>query len=117
MYRGATFPQYNPDALNGILSAMYNGYSITEKIYAQVAYQKKAWVGIERLEVKPCDTFFFHTDAYGKIEKVVQKFEMNEQEIDLDKFIHYVQNPDIDKHYGRSELRECYSAWLSKDME
>ncbi|OGC89398.1 MAG: hypothetical protein A2W25_00855 [candidate division Zixibacteria bacterium RBG_16_53_22] len=104
------------DALNGILSAMYNGYSITEKIYAQVAYQKKAWVGIERLEVKPCDTFFFHTDAYGKIEKVVQKFEMNEQEIDLDKFIHYVQNPDIDKHYGRSELRECYRAWFSKDM-
>ena len=104
------------DALNGIMSAMYNGYSITEKIYSHVEYQKKAWVGIERLEVKPCDTFFFHTDAYGRTEKIVQKFEMNEQEIDLDKFIHYVQNPDVDKHYGRSELRECYRAWFSKDM-
>src|SRR6185295_14686513 len=39
-----------------------------------------------------------------------------EQEIDMGKFIHHVQNPDIDPHYGQSELREAYRAWFSKDM-
>ncbi|MFA6213561.1 MAG: DUF935 family protein [Candidatus Obscuribacterales bacterium] len=104
------------DALNGVMSSLYNGFSITEKIHKVIEFQDKAWVGIDRLEVKPCDTFFFHVDQYGTVEKVVQKFDMNEQEIDLEKFIHFVQNPDVDKHYGRSELRECYRAWFSKDM-
>ncbi|OGC95812.1 MAG: hypothetical protein A2W25_15160 [candidate division Zixibacteria bacterium RBG_16_53_22] len=104
------------DALNGILSAMYNGFSMTEKIHAPIGYQGKAWIGIQRLEVKPCDTFFFHVNEYGQIEKVAQKLNMREQDVDPKKFVHFVQNPDVDKHYGRSELRECYRAWFSKDM-
>jgi SPP1 gp7 family putative phage head morphogenesis protein len=104
------------DGLNGIMSAAYNGFSMTEKIHQLIEYQGKSWVGLNRLEVKPCDTFFFHVDEYGVIQRVEQKFEMRSQNIDLTKFIHYVQNPDYDKHYGRSELRECYRAWFSKDM-
>lgn len=104
------------DALNGIMSSMYNGFSLTEKIYQHIEYKGKTWVGIDRLEVKPCDTFYFHVDQYGAVEKLTQKFDGKEQELDLTKFIHFVQNPDVDKHYGRSELRECYRAWFSKDM-
>lgn len=104
------------DSLNGIMSSMYNGFSLTEKIYQHIEYQGKTWVGIDRLEVKPCDTFYFHVDQYGTVERLTQKFDGKEQELDLAKFIHFVQNPDVDKHYGRSELRECYRAWFSKDM-
>jgi len=104
------------DALNGIMSSMYNGFSMTEKIYKVLQFQKKGWVGIDRMELKPCDTFFFHTDVYGNVQKLKQKFDMVDQELDMNKFIHFVQNPDYDKHYGRSELRECYRAWFSKDM-
>jgi SPP1 gp7 family putative phage head morphogenesis protein len=104
------------DALNGIMSAMYNGFSITEKRHKQIIVDGKGWIGIKKLKLKPCDTFYFHSDEYGNIEKVTQKYENREQEIDIEKFIHFVQNPDYDEHYGRSELRECYRAWFSKDM-
>ena len=104
------------DALNGIMSAMYNGFSITEKLHKQISVDGKLWTGIKKLKLKPCDTFTFHVDQFGNIENVVQKFEQIEQKIDITRFIHFVQNPDYDEHYGRSELRECYRAWFSKDM-
>jgi SPP1 gp7 family putative phage head morphogenesis protein len=104
------------DALNGIMSAMYNGFSMTEKVQKAIVVDGKTWIGIKRLKLRPCDTFFFHVDEYGNIERITQKFESREQELDIEKFIHYIQNPDYDEHYGRSELRECYRAWFSKDM-
>lgn len=104
------------DALNGVMSAMHNGFSMTEKVFKYVDYDGKAWIGIDKLAIKPCDTFFFYVDQFGNVEKLIQKFDSKEQELDLEKFIHFVQNPDVDKHYGRSELRECYRSWFSKDM-
>lgn len=104
------------DELNGIMSAMYNGFSMSEKVYKQVEIEGKTWYGIKRIKVKPADTFYFHTDEYGNIEKVTQKFGSKEQTLDIKQFVHFVQNPDQDEHYGRSELRECYRAWFSKDM-
>lgn len=104
------------DALNGIMSAMYNGFSITEKVLGHFEHAGKTWVGINQLKLRPCDTFLFHTDEYGNVQKFVQQFDSREQTLDIEAFIHYVQNPDFDTHYGRSELRECYRAWFSKDM-
>lgn len=104
------------DAFNGILSAMYNGYSVTEKLFQPIEFRGKTWTGIKHLKLRPCDTFYFHVDAYGNIERFVQKINLQEQTLDIKQFIHYVQNPDYDEHYGRSELRECYRAWFSKDM-
>lgn len=104
------------DALNGIMSAMYNGFSMTEKVFMHIEHNGITWVGIKRLKVRPCDTFYFHVDEHGNITSVEQKFEHRSQQIDIDKFIHYVQNPDCDEHYGRSELREAYRSWFSKDM-
>lgn len=109
---GASFT----DSLNGVMSAMYNGFSITEKVLGQFEHDGKTWYGIGNLKLRPCDTFFFHTDEYGNVQKFVQQFDSREQELDIENFIHYVQNPDFDTHYGRSELRECYRAWFSKDM-
>jgi len=104
------------DALNGIMSSMTNGFSITEKLLCQIEHNGKTWYGINRLKLRPCDTFYFHVDAYGNVEKVTQQLGVDEQTVDLPRFIHFVQNPDVDEHYGRSELRECYRAWFSKDM-
>jgi len=104
------------DALNGIMSAMYNGFSMTEKVLQPINIDGTTWMGVKRLKLRPCDTFFFHVDEYGNVEKLTQQYEGNEQELDLTRFIHFVQNPDHDEHYGRSELRECYRAYFSKDM-
>lgn len=104
------------DALNGIKSSDYNGFSMVEKVYKQIEVDGKTWWGIKRLPVKPAHSFAFHTDEYGNIERIVQRWESHENDIDPKKFIHYVNNPDVDQHYGQSELREAYRAWFSKDM-
>ena len=91
------------DAVNGIMSAMYNGMSITEKVYSQILYENVTYWGIGRLKLKPFDTFRFHVDEFGNIDKVVQKMGGQEQEIDIEKFIHFVTNPDVDEHHRGPE--------------
>lgn len=104
------------DALNGIMSAMYNGFSMTEKVFAAAEYDGRQIHGIKALKLRPFDTFEFYVDKHGNIDRIKQKFGAEEQDIDPEKFIHFVQNPDIDDHYGGSELREAYRAWFSKDI-
>ena len=104
------------DALNGVMSGMQNGFSMTEKLFQLIDFDKTTYWGIDQLKIKPFDTFQFRTDEYGNITGVVQKLGSKEQEVDLDKFIHFVMNPDVDEHYGQSELRECYRAWFNKDV-
>lgn len=104
------------DALNGIMSSMYNGFSMTEKVLQQIEVDGKTWIGIKRLRVKPFHSFLFYVDEFGNIESVLQRWEGQEQEIDPSKFIHHVQNPDIDTHYGQSELCEAYRSWFSKEI-
>lgn len=104
------------DALNGIMSAMYHGFSMTEKVYAVKDHEGSPRIMVDKLRLRPFDTFYFHVSPFGEIEKVEQKMEGKAQDIEPSKFIHYVQNPDYDEHYGSSELREAYRAWFSKDV-
>ncbi len=104
------------DAMNGIMSAMYHGFSMTEKVYRVEDTEYGPRIVPDKLRLRPFDTFYFYTDTHGSIIRIVQKLEGTEQDIDADKFIHYVQNPDYDEHYGSSELREAYRAWFSKDI-
>ena len=104
------------DGLNGMMSAIYNGFSMTEKIFSQIEFDNVTWWGIKRLKLKPYDTFFFIVDDFGNIDKITQKVSGKDQKIDIEKFIKYIVNPDVDEHYGSSELREAYRAWFSKDV-
>ena len=104
------------DALNAIMTAVPYGFSMTEKVYKDIEVDGKTWIGIKRLALKPFDTFLFSPDEYGNISKAIQRFEGHEQVIDMERFIHYVQNADVDAQYGQSELREAYRAWFSKDI-
>lgn len=104
------------DCLNGVMSAMYAGYSISEKVLEPIIIDGKTWIGIKKIAQKPFQSFFFYTDEYGNIERFVQRIGIREQEIDLNQFIYHVQNKDVDSIYGQSELREAYRSWFSKDM-
>ena len=104
------------DAVNGIMSAIYNGFSMTEKIFDQIEFDGVTWWGLKKLKLKPYDTFYFDVDEFGEIVKTIQKIDSREQEINEDKFIKYIVNPDVDEHYGSSELREAYRSWFSKDI-
>lgn len=103
------------DAINNIMSATYNGFSMTEKTFKQIEWSDKTWWGIKRLRLKPYDTFYFSTDQFGELVKITQKAQGKEQEVAPAHFIHFVQNPDVDENYGRSELREAYRPWFSKE--
>lgn len=103
------------DKMKGVMSAMYNGFSMTEIITRLIEVDKKKWVGLENLKLRPFDTFNFKVDPHGNIKAIVQKVSGKEIKINPKQFIHFVGNPDIDEHYGESELRSAYRAWFSKD--
>ena len=103
------------DALNGVMSAMYNGFSMSEKLFKQITFNGLTYWGLDQLKLKPYDTFRFNVDVFSNINSVTQKLSGKEQTLTLEKFVHFVFNPDVDEHYGQSELRECYRAWFNKD--
>ncbi len=104
------------DATNNIMSAMYMGFSLTEKVFQLNDIDGKQWYGIKHLRLKPHESFYFYLDEFGNVQRLVQRIYGEERDIDRSKFVHYVQNPEWDEQYGRSELRECYRAWFSKDI-
>jgi hypothetical protein len=104
------------DGLNYVMSAMYQGFSITEKKYETFDHDKKPYIGIYRLMPKPFETFEFDVDDYGNIKKLMQVMDGKEQKINLSKFIYHIHNPEFDQHYGQSDLREAYRSWYSKDV-
>lgn len=104
------------DALNGILSSMYQGMSMTEKVFNQFDFDNRTYWGIKALKLRPFDTFEFKVDDHGTTEEVIQKIGDKEITIDLSKFIHFTHNPEYDEHYGQSELRECHRPWFNKDQ-
>lgn len=104
------------DAMNGIMSGMYNGFSMTELVVRQIEFRSLTYWGVGKLKLRPFDTFSFKVDAHGNAEEVIQRFETQTQTIDMERFIHYVQNPEEDEHYGQSELRAAYRAYWSKDV-
>lgn len=104
------------DSLNGILSAVYNGFSLTEKVYQLFEYDGKQWVGIKKLALRPANTFDLYSDNFGNLIKLVQRVSSGELILDHKKFIHYVHSPDVNDLYGQSELRAAYRAWFSKDI-
>lgn len=104
------------DALNAILRAMIYGYSVTEKIYDYCEVEGLNYYYVAQVQAKPLDTFWFECDAYGRITKFYQLLGGVKNELDLEKFIVMVHNPEEDNVFGRSELRAAYRSWYSKDV-
>ena len=106
------------DNLMGILSAMINGFSITEKVYAPIQFNEKEYWGVKDLKLRPFDSFNggFTVDNHGNILELNQVGLGTDIPIPMDKVIHFVHQPDIDPHYGESDLRAAYRAWWAKDI-
>lgn len=106
------------DMLDGMLTALQNGFSITEKVYMPLQWNDKTMWGIKALKLRPFDSFNggFSTDVHGNLLGLFQLIGGRKIEIPIDKVIHFVHQPDIDEHYGESDLRVCYRSWWSKDL-
>lgn len=104
------------ERLNGIMSAMWQGFSLTEKVLTPIEFDGRAWFGIKSLRTKPFDTFIFNSDQFGELLQIKQTLDGQEQIVNPANLIHHVYNSEIDEYYGSSELREAYRAWFSKDI-
>ncbi|MCX8113676.1 MAG: DUF935 family protein [Burkholderiaceae bacterium] len=103
------------DALNIISTGREFGFSLTEKVYSPFEFRGRTYIGIEDLLGRDPTTFQFYTDEYGTLIRCEQVSGLQRIDVDLRKFIHYVHNPEFDRYFGRSELREAYRAWYTKE--
>lgn len=104
--------------LVGILSGLENGFSVTEMIFAPIEWRGKSMWGLDTLKLRPFHTFLdgFEVDPQGNVGKLTQNQGSARVEIPYAKVIHWVYQPDVDPHYGESDLRACYRPWWSKDI-
>jgi len=107
-----TFKTY----LDGIMSSMYNGFSLTEKVFKHIEIDGATYLGIDSLKTKPVDSFNPYFDKFDTLIKLVQMVDGADQKLDIDNFIHHVNNPNVHHFYGQSEIREAYRAYFSKDI-
>jgi len=103
------------DALIAVLRAYRFGYSLTEIVTDTITVEGKAYVGINKLLPRDVSAFLFYTDNYGELLRLTQKVGAQETDLDISRFIHYVQNAEEDPYYGQSELRAAYRPWFMKD--
>jgi len=103
-------------SLNGIMSSMYHGFSLSEKTFKSFNYKGAPYWGVQSIRLKPFESFHFNTNPYGDLESITQLIGSEQNSINPDKMIHHVHNPEIDLYFGQSELREAYRAYYSKDV-
>lgn len=105
------------DAVTGVLTGMAYGFSVSEFVTQIIKVAGAPYVGLADILTRDPESFKFYTDDYGTLTRMTQN--VNAREIDLDpvRFVHYVQNPEIDPYYGESELRAAYRPWFMKDMD
>jgi hypothetical protein len=103
------------DALNSVARGRTFGYSMTEIVYDNITVNGKQFIGLNSLKARDASTFKFYTDAWGSLEKVVQRVDGDEINVKPEKFIHYVHCPEEDQFYGQSDLRQAYRSWFIKD--
>lgn len=105
------------DKLKEMLSALQNGYAVIEKVFTPIEWEGRTMWGIKDLKLRPAQTFTggFHTDSHGNVVQIIQQMAGNDIKIPLEKVIHFVHQPDVDRQYGQSDLRAAYRPYWSKD--
>lgn len=106
------------DGLNCVMRAVWQGCSWSEIMIGQFESAGKIYYGLEKLRPKPYHTFEAEVNDFGDVLRWVQKRPGGgqEREVDVTKLVHYVNGPDMDEHYGQSELRSAYRWWFAKDF-
>lgn len=104
------------DALNRVATGREYGYSLTEKQFSNIEIDGETRIGIQGLHGRDPKDFEFITDPYGNLIEFRQLAGGDRILLDINKFIHYVHNPEFDRYYGQSELREAYRSWYHKDV-
>ena len=103
------------DALRGILLSWANGYSVSEKVYKPVVWERLDKWAIHAIKPRPYWTFHFKRDAYGNVTELIQEAGAQRLLLDPRKFIIHLANAELDPIFGVSDLQAAYRAWWEKD--
>jgi SPP1 gp7 family putative phage head morphogenesis protein len=107
------------DKLIEILSAMKYGFSVSEKIFQPIDHEGSTYWGLKDIKLRPFSSMLtgMVVDQHGNLQSIKQRAGgSTDIELPLEKIIHFVHRPEIDRHYGESDLRAAYRAWWSKDI-
>lgn len=106
-------------ALRTILMGKAYGYSISEKIFREAEIDGKLrWI-IHKINPKPYDSFVMDVDKWGNLKAIRQDIEgrgLGGKKLNMDKFIIYVNKPEIDPIWGQSDLKPAYASYWYKDI-
>jgi Protein of unknown function (DUF935) len=100
--------------LDQMLSARVFGFALVEKVRGVVDWRGRPYWGLSAFKLRPAWSFTFCSDAFGNVESLVQNQQGTRVELDPCRFVHFVFQPEIDPHYGRSALIPAYEHWWSK---
>ena len=103
------------DRLIEMQTAHDYGVSMIEKVMDSWDWRGKAMWALRDAKLRLWSSFQFKSDKHGNAEAVTQAAGGDKQNIDIARFIHYVNHAEKDPHYGRSDLRVCYRPWWSKN--
>lgn len=101
--------------LGDLMSAQVFGFSLLEKQFAPVAWQGESWWGLERLTLRPAESFTVEMDAHGAITALLQEQNGNKVPLPRERFVHHVNRPEVHAFYGESDLKACHRHWWSKE--
>lgn len=104
------------DALRGVFSAMYFGFSVSEKVYSNIVVDGARKVGLRALLTRDPRSFYFETDGYGVLSAMKQRAGARDIDVDPDRVVHVAHNAEQDRYYGESELKAAYRSYYIKDV-
>lgn len=95
-----------------ILTAQEFGFSVSEKIFKQIADGQLA---LKTLKTRYPNSFKFYQDDKGNVEKYTQfTSKEGEKVLNPKSLIHYINKPRFQNPYGTSDLRAAYNAYVVK---
>ena len=100
--------------LTFMLTSRVEGFSLVEKIFGTFEKDGVTYWGLESYKLRPPETFTFVVDKHSNVTDLIQDQEGDRESLDINKFIHTVNKPEINIHYGRSSLFPAYRHWWSK---
>ena len=93
-------------SIDGILSAMAYGYSISEKVWAE----ENGKIVLKSLKTRRPHEWEFVVDPYGNLTGLKQM----QKEMPVDKFVVYSYDSEFGNWYGTSDLEAAHRAWWTK---
>ena len=102
-------------ALKTIMLGKAQGFSVSEKVWDTEEIDGKPYWVVRNIKTKPYDTFQFVVDDYDNVKSLMQDQNGLTKKLNPDKFIIFVNNPDIDPVWGSSDLKAAYRPYWIKD--